>query len=293
MNSSSIDLSEKIMIDQLEYMIKEVEVLMRGGKTETVKLIADAKAMIFYLSSSDALDFCDTLSDDQRTLYATAAVRLHNKARNLNRKQLNDIRVLLKAVSAWSILTFHTELTKKLPIVIKMLSEVEKYFCNTDEMTDLGLICCKAIIQSWDIGIENAIEKICPPLEMTELKSAVFQSYLDASIILSNHLRSNYSEVKQFTTSAMDLSQSLPRQNKLNLVYCLSQVAFKGLEAELGQEVKYFFLISLNVLDEISQPQKKIFADVEEDSFEPNMEEIDVLKIKIQLALSHIYAETK
>ena len=168
---------------------KQIELIIRGGtvggqnqpiQTESRQLLTAMRELFDTLSSPLLQqEYTDT---EDKTARVNAAVRLHNKVRNLAPVAHAELRAITKACAAWMLMLFNQPVPKSLCAVIKLLSRAGQ---ETQPFSEsIALACCKAAINLWGRVSLQTLSQMMPPLEIQDIKIAVFQAFLDQADIL-------------------------------------------------------------------------------------------------------------
>ena len=168
---------------------KQVELIIRGSSSsrstssnqhEESLVTKNMYNLFEHLNSASLNRECSAVED--KNLRVTAAVRLHNKVRNLAPVAYAELRAVAKACSAWMLMLFNQPTPKSLCAVIKLLSragqETELY------SESISLKCVTATIDLWSKISLHTLSRIMAQLELQDVKIAVFQAYLKKANIL-------------------------------------------------------------------------------------------------------------
>lgn len=117
-----------------------------------------------------------------KTARVNAAVRLHNKARNLPPAAHAELRATAKASAAWMLMLFNLPVPKSLCAVIKLLSRAGQETQSYSELVSLR--CSTAATDLWKRMSVQTLSQSMLPLELQDIKIAVFQAFLDRADIV-------------------------------------------------------------------------------------------------------------
>lgn len=168
---------------------KQIELIIRGGSTagqnpggaDNGLLFGDVRELFHHLTSDSLLKEAADIGD--KTAMVNAAVRLHNKVRNLSPTVHAELRAVAKACAAWILMLFNQPVPKSLCAVIKLLSRAGQ---ETQPFADdIALKCCTAATSLWKRINIQTLSQMMPSLELQDIKIAVFQTYLDKANILA------------------------------------------------------------------------------------------------------------
>ena len=168
---------------------KQIELIIRGGSIGGQNQSAPIESRQLLNAASNLFDTLSSpllqqeyLDVQDKTARVNAAVRLHNKVRNLAPAAHAELRAIAKACAAWMLMLFNQPVPKSLCAVIKLLSRAGQ---ETQPFSELiSLACCKAAIKLWGRVSLQTLSQLMPPLEIQDIKIAVFQAYLDQADIL-------------------------------------------------------------------------------------------------------------
>jgi len=279
------------MFEEVDAVFKHVEGLLRNAN---IKAISDtariAMKLLHWFSSLDAADEVYSLSDKQKSSHLEIAVKLHNKARNLVAAPLTEVRTLLKATSAWMLTLYGGEKAKTYVAAIKILSKCGQEFSAVHPM--IAQQCFLSTIDNWKKASSKSIQLDASPLELEDLKTAVFWSYIEVIRCTSSGV-DDFDHTRKHISEAIEVMLTLPSRLKFTLAEEVMTVAYRITEHEsLLEESTYYFKIVLHIIDSAMLPDSNVEGTISTSS---NIVKIDMLKVKInaQLALSFIYMEQR
>ena len=168
---------------------KQIEGIIRGGgiggpsllnHNDEISVIKNIYELFDHLvSPSSQKEFIDVVDKSARV---NAAVRLHNKARNLAPAAHTELRATAKASAAWMLMLFNLPVPKSLCAVIKLLSRAGQETQPYSELVSLK--CCTAATDLWKRMSVQTLSQIMLPLELQDIKIAVLQAFLDRADIV-------------------------------------------------------------------------------------------------------------
>lgn len=94
-----------------------------------------------------------------------------------------ELRAIAKACAAWMLMIFNQPVPKAMCAVIKLLSRsCQEVLCFSEH---IALKCCTASTDLWSRISIQSLSQLMPPLELQDMKIAVFTAYLDRADILT------------------------------------------------------------------------------------------------------------
>lgn len=281
------------MFDEVDVVFKQVEGLLRNANSKAISDTARISLRLLnWFSSLDAADEVYSLSDKQKSSHLEIAVKLHNKARNLVAAPLTEVRTLLKATSAWMLTLYGGEKAKTYVAAIKILSKCGQEFSTLHPT--IAQQCFMSTIDNWKKASNKSIQLDASPLELEDLKTAVFWSYVEVVRCRSSGV-DDYEHTRKHISEAIEIMQTLPSRLKFTLAEEVMTLAYRITEQEsqlLMDESTYYFKTVLHIIDSAMLPDSNVEGI---SSSASSIVKIDMLKVKInaQLALSFIYMEQR
>lgn len=288
------------MFDEVDVVFKQVEGLLRNANSKAISDTARiSMRLLNWFSSLDAADEVYSLSDKQKSSHLELAVKLHNKARNLVAAPLTEVRTLLKATSAWMLTLYGGEKAKTYVAAIKILSKCGQEFSALHPA--IAQQCFLSTIDNWKKASSKSIQLDASPLELEDLKTAVFWSYVE--VVRCRSYCSgvdDYEHTRKHISEAIEIMQTLPSRLKFTLAEEVMTVAYRITEQEstyqlmMMDESTYYFKTVLHIIDSAMLPDSNVEG-ISSSSSSSSIVKIDMLKVKInaQLALSFIYMEQR
>ena len=307
-----------------------MESLLRGGapmklESEKTFVLDTGYQMLEKATSNSMYNYVLQFNVEQCLTIANSAVKLHNKVRMLTQDTYTEMRAVFKAVSAW--LLNHFTPSSKLNSsdgyfkLIKMLSRASQELQLFPRSKQYSIICSRRTVELWkSLDIEK-ISLTLPPLELTEIKTSIFQCYLDLL------MQSTSTEEKcNCVLSGLALVQTLPKGLKITFIVVVMETATKFTDEKEYTAAIDLFRIVIQVLDHLllQFPPTKTNStskttltttstttatatainnsiddnDMNSNNMNSSMNQfslIEILKVKVkaQLALAHIYNEMK
>ena len=215
------------MIEKVEVILKHLDVLIRGGSRnrdiEQDQQIENLSRRIFeWASSAEGFSSAQALPEETKSLHAATAVKLHNKARTLAPSCLPELRAMLKAVSGWLLYNFHPHTPKAMLTVIKLVARSAQDLRQFEQYRRQALVCSIATGEFWSKINEAALSRTLPPLELQDVKHAVFQSFLDTAVLILEGVKTGSaqqvycnSDARRAVSNAMEIVQSLKEGHKI------------------------------------------------------------------------------
>ena len=168
---------------------KQIELIIRGNSnTRSISSNQQEETLVtknmynLFEHLISALLNRESSAVEDKNQRVTAAVRLHNKVRNLAPIAYAELRAVAKACSAWMLLLFNQPTPKSLCAVIKLLSRAGQESEPYSEKVSLK--CITATIDLWSKINLHSLSQIMAQLELQDVKIAVFQAYLKKANIL-------------------------------------------------------------------------------------------------------------
>ena len=204
------------MIKQVDNIIQQVEVLLRGGANNSLiqDLVQLSQKLLLHFSSNNAIAEFERCNEKERTENLTLAVKLHNKARNLSSPSHAQIRAHMKAAAAWMLALYGGDKCKVLSVVITLLSKAGQEIVGFEGNSELALKCYEGSIRYWLNAKSINIHKEVSPIDLQDMRTAVFWSYLGI-IEFYNRLGRSQEEIRKIVSSAKEESQTLNPRLKL------------------------------------------------------------------------------
>jgi hypothetical protein len=265
-----------------------VEVLIRGGiqsKLDSEKeiIIELGLQTLNWVSSCEINEFANSCNQTEKDEYVNLAIKLHNKVRNLSSDSYKVTQTILKACSAWTLLAFSQMKPAGIGMMIKLFSRVSNDAQHIDKLQNHILSSCQQVTSLWGkLDLESLSESMAP-LELQELKTAAFHSFLDCA-----NYSKNIEETRKALLGALDLVQSLPLGLKLSFVNTSMKVGSALANASSFQDSIQIFKISLQIIGSILS--LKI---TNHESMMFDRENIMKAKVKCLLSIIYSYTETK
>jgi hypothetical protein len=165
------------MLKQVETIVKLVEILLRGGslneksaQDSNILLNESYSVLKWYSCGNQPIP-----SDIERKDGLNLAIKLHNKSKNLTSNSQVQLKNILKAISGHMLLFYGDNSPKVFCPVIKILTVAGKDLQHCAPALDTSFQCLSAVVKIWSMSNITAIQQTLPPLELQEMKIAVFQ----------------------------------------------------------------------------------------------------------------------
>lgn len=230
----------------------------------------------------------------EKDVFIALAVKLYNKVRTLTAEPYREIRTLLKAGATWLLNRYSESTPSGLCTIIKLFSRCGQDLQEFIRTKPYSVGCLIQSIILWGkLNLETVAEKL-PPIDFIELKTSVFNSYLEKAKISSISLNEN--DIKDTSASlilASELSQALPQCLKLNVVNGSLSIGSKLTESGRHLESIHIFNIALQNIESLIA--SNLILKSGQESRVSNADTIQLKKTKVRtlLALTNSYIETK
>jgi len=278
------------MLAQLDGITQRVEMLLRGGNQNAValELYNQSRMMLMDMSPERISHMMEETSEQMKVELVTAAVKLHNKGRNLSStaQSLAEVRSILKASAGWVLSIFGGDKPKVLSIVITLLTKSGQELIQYGKDCQIGSSCLSRAIYTWTRATSLAIQKDISPIDWQDMKMSVFWAYLEQISLLSSPEDSQ--DLKRAITGATEIVQTLPPLLKVTFARRVNDLALKATHAEDAVQLSK---TALNVVDSAMLP----YSGMEFDSapmggtHQANTTDIKRLRLEIQLSLVFFY----
>lgn len=280
-------------MDLIDDILKKVEIIIRGDNlrqpVDKVHLTKSAAMLFDWASSPAAKDLSDCSDPSTKETFVAAAIKLHNKGRNLQSSNSSDLKKLLKSSSAWILLNFTKQTINSFCTVVKLLSRASQDLKDSSNLKLQSLKCSQGATNTFSRLSCATLEKSLAPLELQDIKIAAFQSFINTAeqVNSAEHRRASIA-------GALDIVHSLPYQLKLTFIDCVTGIADRISCSPTLDEAAHYFGICLHLVEDISLlSPSAITIDEINDYPIPDKSTILHAKIKTQLSLSYVFNETK
>ena len=225
------------MFDEVDVVFKQVEGLLRNANSKAISDTARISLRLLnWFSSLDAADEVYSLSDKQKSSHLEIAVKLHNKARNWRRESQTYVAA------------------------IKILSKCGQEFSALHPT--IAQQCFLSTINNWKKATSKSIQLDASPLELEDLKTAVFWSYVEVVRCRSCLHADDYEHTRKHISEAIEIMQTLPSRLKFTLAEEVMTVAYRITEQEsqllLMDESTYYFKTVLHIIDSAMLPDSNV-----------------------------------
>ena len=287
------------MIEDIEACMLKLEQCLRGGGAQMqsalmVDLNTQATQFLSWFSSGKAVEEYESYNDSNKADMLALAVKLHNKARNLTSSTYSDVRTKLKATAAWMLSLYGGDKSKVFSVVISILSKAGEELSNSESNAELALRCLSGSILHWNRATSLSLHKALSPVELQDMKLAVFWANLEKANLLFHHGASS-EEVKKAISGAAEIMVTLPPKAKLAFA---EKVIVLGREMSqtsvMLEDTIHCFKLALNAVDSALLPQ--IYSEdyaVDKESSAVNPSDVQKLRMNIQLSLTFLYMQAK
>jgi hypothetical protein len=278
------------VLQDIEVIIQMVETILRG-KTNSVDLdqlltLSD-KAYEYFSDPMELEGISSNINDASRTKYLEIGVKLHNKARNLGQSQV-AIRSNLKAACGWMFAAFGEKSAKVFMIVLKLLAKCGEDFRKFVGKNDRALACFETAISLWSNVERLELRDRLPPVDIQDMRIAVFRSHLGKGKILMNQTAS-LKDVKGTLTSAFEMVPSLHLRYRISFVELIMDLITKHFKSEpkMSEAINFY---SMN-LDVLEIPNDKFDENDEVNEQDELIQRKMELSIRSYLSLAFIHAD--
>lgn len=277
------------IIETINRIISKSEIMLRGGHSkmtedeiESIKLDSYRLYDVFH-NGSEIMDLVNRISEETKRSFLEAFIKLHNKIRNLP-SNLMETRAVLKASCAWAFATLSEKHDKVSIIVIKLLRKAgeELVLIHID---DKALDCFAVAINLWRT-IQNAsyIDQL-PPLEVQDLKLAIFSCHLQVLKLL-NLENGTTMEIKDHLQSAMELLPFVSIKNRLSLAELLADIASRlSTKKQFHSSSISIFDKCIEILDSKELQRENMSANDTEDKWK----HANTIKLRSYLSMAYIF----
>lgn len=280
------------MLAQLDAIIQRVETLLRGGNQNAValELYNLSRDMLLGISTSSISEMMEETTEQAKVELVTAAVKLHNKGRNLTAQSLAEVRSILKASAGWILSIFGGDKPKVLSIVITLLTKAGQELIQHGKDGQIGSSCLSRAIYTWTRATSLAIQKDISPIDWQDMKMSVFWAYLEQISLL--HLSTDSQELKRAIAGATEIVQTLPPLLKVTFARRVNDLAHKATQIE---DAVQLCKTALHVVDDAMLP----YTVADPDSApaggtnQANTADTKRLRLEIQLALVFFYLHAR
>lgn len=281
------------MLAQLDGITQRVETLLRGGNQNAValELYNQSRMMLIDMSPERISHMLEETSEQMKVELVTAAVKLHNKGRNLTAQSLSEVRSILKASAGWILSIFGGDKPKVLSIVITLLTKSGQELIQYGKDSQIGSSCLSRAIFTWTRATSLAIQKDISPIDWQDMKMSVFWAYLEQISLLSSPEDSQ--DLKKAIAGATEIVQTLPPLLKVTFARRVNDLAHKSSSAE---DAVQLCKTALNVVDSAMLPHVAMEPDsvpMGGGSHQANTADIKRLRLEIQLALVFFYLHAR
>ena len=108
--------------------------------------------------------------------------------KNLTADIYCDIKNILKATSAWILLIYAGDGAKLLSTVIRIFSITGRNLLHGVKTEENSLKCSSSAIELWHASNIASLQQFLPPIELEDIKIAIFQVLSIIMIIIVNFL---------------------------------------------------------------------------------------------------------
>ena len=111
-------------LERLNLLLRLMEKFVRGkgSKEDAAEAIRIGESLFDWALTDSCVESADAMELEDRKEYNTVAVKLHNKTRSLPPSDCQEMKALLKPVSALLLLRFHDHSVKAMSKIIKLLN---------------------------------------------------------------------------------------------------------------------------------------------------------------------------
>lgn len=320
-STSKLDNLNQIFYE-VENISNTIEVILRG-KIHTIdvpKFLTGLDQIYDYFHERCKADFKE-VNGTNKNKYLEIGVKLQNKIRNLNANNLQylEIRTVIRAICCWIFLYFGELNPKSYLIILKVLakcgydfhhhlaeSSSSELFNTKEKMIYRALVCYDTQLKLFEGADDLQVYHRLPPLEIQEIRMAVFRSIVGSMKILFDlgghpdwieneevgRKERLMSELHRLMQLARTLVPSLHLRYRICLVELLFEITRENLSHEQGvahEAISYY----TSALDILEIPNDRIHeSEDREEEASLNRRKLD-LESRAYLGLSFIHAENK
>ncbi len=220
-------------IEKMAVLVRLVEKFIRGrGSREDYKeVVSMEEDLLNWVLSDCGSEEDEEMTEELRKEYSEKAVALHNKARSLPETECQEMRAMLKPISALLLYNFHQHSAKAISTIIRLLY---KGASELKGLTAGGIIPPEAVKKSqrWALncfqmagriysGVNKAaLQASIPTLELQEVNTCMFQSHLNAaSLILAGANKDDPADrlinMRQQISRAEEIARQLSQDSRV------------------------------------------------------------------------------
>lgn len=235
-------------------VMKLVDLMVRGASNHQSVAEKESRELLCgnlfsWANSNDVKAEIDDLDESRKEEYTAAAIKLHNKARNLPSSCSQDIRSLLKAAAASMLATFSKPGHKGTCTIVKLLAKSGQELQTVERFQPYAVKACTEAMSQWSRLNLASLSKTLPPMELRDVKNAIFE----CCMVVSKHSEDS-SVSHRAVHSALELVQTLP-QRGLHVLFIdtTSSIATKKSDAQQFTEAIYYFQMALQSIESTLQ----------------------------------------
>jgi hypothetical protein len=272
-------------MEDLKKIFQTLEDIIRGRSYDEFRTVAISKALYGWASDNVADGL---MSAEMRSEIFKAGINLHNKLRVLP-VSLDEAKAYLKGSSAWILLRFGdlrpTSVGQYVKVFIRASAELENY---PPEGTAAALECIGQALASWNEISPAVFERTLTPIDFSELKNDIVNSYLEKlKLLLLPQENNPIAEMRLCASGAGELLPLVPCSIKLAFVRAVANIGHKLSKNFLFDDATYFFSVAVGNLDVIQKSE--ILEYTKGDSLK--LASILLMKIRLNLCLAFVLQE--
>jgi len=272
----------------------KIERIIRGGGHQAGNMSdinAAADALFDVLLEDTTRQELKKLSDADATARTSVAVKLHNKVRSVA-DAFVEMRARTKCCAAMYLNVLCRPGAKAICICLKLLanagSAVQPYSRKMAEE------CCRGCIVLFSAVNMDDLSRQMPPMELVDVKVAVFTAYLDYAGMLVQS--KDMDRLQQAVAGAMDLVQALPDGKKTRFVRELLNLGSSLTEGGTIAAATQLVQTASNCVDQLLANSGAAPAGGGRTAVDhagtATREELTELKVRALLSLAHCYKAT-
>eukprot|EP01041_Mallomonas_annulata_P002114 gene2114-4130_t len=317
----------------LKQFLTPLEDIQRGRRIDESQLLTQSKDLFDYVSSGTAIRDTEAFTEEIRNQISNTCVQLYNKVRTVQSERLNDIKVYLKASTAWIL----SNLSKGKELCVKSMCKNVKLFIKSGrEFLELqhgdfhsSLLCLNQAVSMWTTLNNNSLEKSLSSMDLEELRLDIFHAYIDQSKLhrkLSSPTQKAIEAIRRSIYGALETLQMLPYElsKSLKLIFIkhvmetANELSYNGGDDAVEEAIQLFKIV-LETIDLTSKlqsetPLTNIFASNVitatgkgeiiggkinskqqqlSNQLSPFMQDLQLLSIKVNFSLCYLFMENK
>eukprot|EP01038_Epipyxis_sp_PR26KG_P006211 gene6211-8556_t len=283
-----------VELRSIESVLYKLESFMRGGNQSSSpsaypELLSSSRSIVYDLCETDVLNL-SKIDESTSSQFATAAVALYNKSRNLSSNGHAELRVILRALSAWILYIYTERSLKVVSIIAKILGKTVHDLLRWRDYDTVAVKSAKVIIDLW---LDSELRRNLTPLELQDMKISAFYGYLaEANLMICTSKPLDLENMKKCISSAMEITQMLSVGIKVQFSEMTLQLGLRLVEINYEKEAIDVLKLSLLSMEDILSMNGQNTRSLENDLNSLQLKGCVELKLKAHLSLTYAYANT-